>query len=123
MAKSKKPKKFAYKGKIMSAARRIWLYSPMRKEALNRNKTDDGYHRCEKCRQLTEEVAIDHEPPVVPLSGWDSWDNVFERMFCPSSALHKLCHKCHSKKTAEEASSRKESRKNKKELDKKDKLE
>jgi hypothetical protein len=112
---AKKKKKFSYKGKIMSAARRIWLYSPMRKAALTRNKTADGYHRCEKCNQLTEDVAIDHDPSVVPLGGWDSWDAVFERLYCSEEQLHKLCHKCHSTKTAFEASARKESRKLKKE--------
>jgi 5-methylcytosine-specific restriction endonuclease McrA len=110
MARKKKIKKFAYKGKLMSAARRIWLYSPMRKEALNRDKTPDGFHRCQGCKRLSEEVAIDHEPSVVPLTGWDSWDNVLERLFCPAEQLHKLCHHCHSKKTAHEASSRKENR-------------
>ena len=112
---AKKKKKFSYKGKIMSAARRIWLYSPMRKAALNRNKTADGFHRCEKCNQLTEDVAIDHDPAVVPLEGWDSWDAVFERLYCNEELLHKLCHKCHSKKTAFETTSRKENRKLKKE--------
>lgn len=115
MARKKKIKKFAYKGKLMSAARRIWLYSPMRKEALNRDKTSDGFHRCQGCKRLTEEVAIDHEPSVVPLTGWDSWDNVLERLFCTPENLHKLCHQCHSKKTAHEASSRKENRSKKKE--------
>lgn len=112
---AKKKKKFSYKGKIMSAARRIWLYSPMRKAALTRNKTKDGFHRCEKCNQLTEEVAIDHEPAVVPLTGFDSWDNVFERLYCTEENLFKLCHQCHSKKTALEATARKQNRKLKKE--------
>lgn len=112
---AKKKKKFSYKGKIMSAARRIWLYSPMRKQAINRNKTADGFHRCEICKQLTEEIAIDHDPSVVPLDGWDSWDNVLERLFCSEDKLFKLCHKCHSKKTALEANARKHNRKLQKE--------
>ena len=107
---SKKKKKYNYKSKIMSAARRNWLYSPMRKEASNRNKTPDGLHRCERCRRLTETVAIDHDPPVVPLTGWDSYDMVFERLYCDSDKLFKLCNPCHSKKSAFEATERKKNR-------------
>lgn len=117
----KKAKKSAGipKSKIMSALRRIWLYSPQRKEAKNRNKTHDGFFRCDKCKHLVEEVAIDHEPSVVPLNGFDSYQGVIERMFCDSDKLQVLCNPCHSAKTAFEANSRKENRKIKKEVDKK----
>lgn len=110
MAKKRKKKVGIPKSKIMSAARRLWLYSSMRKEAFNKDRTSDGYHRCAKCRGLTEEVAIDHEPSVVPLTGWDSWDNVLERLFCDADKLQKLCHKCHGKKSTFEANQRKKHR-------------
>lgn len=107
---AKKKKKFNYKSKIMSAARRIWLYSPMRTEAKKRNVTDDGFHRCEICYRLTEEINIDHEPSVIPLTGYDSYDNVFSRMFCESDQLKKLCVPCHDAKTKRENLIRKEHR-------------
>ena len=108
MAKAKK--KFNYKTKIMSMVRRLWLYSPMRREAMKRNVTDDGFHRCEKCLRLTEEINIDHSPSVVPVEGFDSYDAVFERMFCESDKLKKLCLPCHDEKTKEENRLRKENR-------------
>lgn len=113
MAKKKKKKKFAYKGKIMSAARRIWLHSPLRREAINRDKTSDGYHRCARCRKLTDQVHIDHVEPIVPVTGFDSWDNVFQRLYCPSEELQKLCQSCHSAKTLRENIQRKDNRRKK----------
>lgn len=108
MAKAKK--KFNYKTKIMSMVRRIWLYSPMRREAMKRNVTDDGFHRCEKCLRLTEEINIDHIETVIPLDGFDSYDRTFERLFCESNQLQKLCPDCHSEKTTNENRLRKENR-------------
>jgi len=123
MAK-KKPKKKKVgipKSKIMSAVRRLWLYSDERKEALNRNVTEDGFHRCEICRALTEHYALDHKIPVVPLTGFDGYTEAFTRMFCPAEDLQKICDSCHGKKTAYEAGERKKNRALKKVVDKEDK--
>jgi 5-methylcytosine-specific restriction endonuclease McrA len=115
MAKKKLKKKAGIpKGRIMSALRRIWLYSENRKEAIKRDVTSDGYRRCNKCRALTEDYAVDHDPSVVPTIGWDSWDGVITRMFCDSDKLQILCHPCHSRKSSGEANTRKESRAKKK---------
>lgn len=108
--KTRKKKGGIPKSKIMSAVRRLWLYSPERKEALNRNVTIDHFHRCELCRALTEHYALDHKVPVVPLTGFDSYDGAFTRMFCPAEDLQKICDSCHSKKTAYEAGERKRNR-------------
>lgn len=86
------------------------MYSDQRKEAMNRNKSEDGFHRCELCKKLTEEVNIDHEPPVVLVTGFDGYSEVFERMFCSSDKLRKLCPPCHSKKSSFEMSERKKYR-------------
>ena len=94
----------------MSAARRIWLYSPMRTEAKKRNVTDDGFHRCEVCFRLTDEINIDHPETVIPLDGFDSYDKVFSRMFCDGDKLKKLCLPCHDAKTKKENMIRKEHR-------------
>ena len=59
---------------------------------------------CESCGDIVPEVttAVDHIDPVVPLAGFDSWDNVIERMFCEVDGLQLLCDDCHKTKTTEE---------------------
>lgn len=108
---AKRKKVFNFKPKVISAARRIFLHSPIRREAMERNKTSDGFHRCEQCRKLTEKVNIDHIDHVIPLSGFDSWDGVLNRLFCDPLKLQKLCPECHSKKTTDEQKIRKQYRK------------
>lgn len=108
--KTRKKKVGVPKSKIMSAVRRIWLYSDSRKEAAKRDVTSDGYSRCEKCKSLTEEYALDHVDAVVPLTGFTTYDSAFERLFCDASGLQKLCHRCHGFKSSFEISERKRNR-------------
>ena len=106
----KKQKKFNFKSKVVSASRRIWLYSPVRREVVNRCKVEGGFYRCEFCRKLTEKVQVDHIAPSVPENGWDSWDKYFERLFVSADGMQGLCQPCHTKKTLEEQAKRKEHR-------------
>lgn len=98
------------KSKLISAMRRIWMYSEMRKKVLNRTKFKkvvglfaDGkaktlFHwNCEKCGAETREPEVDHIEPAVPLTGWDSWDGYISRMFTEDEwKLQVLCNTCHS---------------------------
>lgn len=52
-------------------------------------------------------VVVDHIDPVVPVSGFVSWDDVIRRMFCDAEGLQVLCKTCHSIKTKEENAQRK----------------
>lgn len=45
---------------------------------------------------------MDHIEPVVPESGWDSWDGYIERLFCNEDGYQVICKSCHKKKTASE---------------------
>ncbi len=109
MAKSKKP--YDPKPKIMSALRKIWQYSPQRREALKRSKVRIDkldYNRCEKCRKLVEKVQVDHQIPCVPTEGFDSWDMVIERMlYVKTENLNVFCRECHGRKTTKENKVRK----------------
>ena len=49
-----------------------------------------------------KEVEVNHIVPVVPVTGFDSWDEVINRMFCESDGLELLCKPCHKTVTAEE---------------------
>ena len=48
-------------------------------------------------------VSVDHILPVVdPTTGFVSWDDVIERMFCEIDGLQVLCKDCHDEKTKQE---------------------
>ncbi len=55
-----------------------------------------------KNRFTRKEIQIDHITPIVPLTGWDSWDKLIERLFCKEEDLQVLCKPCHHTKTQKE---------------------
>ncbi len=105
-----KKKKFNYKSKVISACRRLWLYSPVRREVINRCKTTDGFYRCESCNGLADKVQVDHTEPAVPTTGWDNWDGFIVRLFTEAENMKGICERCHNKKTLNEQKTRKENR-------------
>ena len=101
----------------MSALRRAaW---PVRYAAVKQAFVRDGInpatgrkcklHKCEDCGELfpAKDVQADHVDPVVPLTGFDSWDNVIARMYCEIDGYQIFCKPCHQKVTAEERRIRK----------------
>lgn len=54
-----------------------------------------------------KDVEVNHKIPVVPVEGFDSWDQVIERLFCEKDGLEVLCKPCHRVVTAEENKIRK----------------
>lgn len=54
-----------------------------------------------------KDVEVNHINPVIPLTGFDSWDGVVERMFCEKEHLEVLCKKCHKELTKQENTERK----------------
>lgn len=67
------------------------------------------HYRCASCNGnfISKDVQVDHIDPVVPLTGFTTWDNFIERMFCDSEKLQVLCIKCHKDKTKKESELRK----------------
>jgi len=77
------------------------------------------HYECNECHSMfpSKEVRVDHIDSVVPLSGFVSWDNVIQRLFCESEGLQVLCVGCHKVKTKEENETRKTYKNNNKEDD------
>lgn len=61
-------------------------------------------YRCASCKStfVAKDVEVNHIEPVVPTTGFDSWDNIIERLFCEESGLEVLCRPCHKIRTQEE---------------------
>lgn len=62
------------------------------------------HYRCSDCEKeyTSTNVQIDHIDPVVPVTGFTTWDSFIERLFCEKEGLQVLCKDCHKKKTVAE---------------------
>lgn len=70
------------------------------------------HYECAECHSQfpAKEVAVDHIDPVVPVSGFTTWDEVIERMFVEKEGLQVLCKECHLIKCQEEKQQRKQAK-------------
>lgn len=50
----------------------------------------------------SKDVQVDHIDPVIPKSGFTTWDNYIERLFCDKDNMQVLCIDCHKIKSKEE---------------------
>ena len=101
------------KNQLRSATRKWAPISDCLKEA----RVERGMYRCEGCKELvpttikngarrTKNILVDHIEPIVPVTGWVSWDSCIERMFCETDNLQLLCKACHDAKSKEETGER-----------------
>lgn len=98
-----------FRGFIVSTLRRASLrWNPVG-VAKSNSRVSRGIYSCAICggRFKPSEIVVDHIEPVVPISGFDSWDGYINRMFCDSSGLQVLCNECHKVKTDKENENRK----------------
>jgi hypothetical protein len=95
----RKPKKFNVESKIRSALRKIWLYSPQRREALSRAKIGGlPLWLCHTCKGsfVKEQVHVDHILACGP-SKIGQFDVFIDRLF--NGKLQVLCVFCHDDKS------------------------
>ena len=74
-----------------------------RKENIKTGKQAKHY-KCAECGKEfpAKDVQVDHIEPIIPLSGFVSWDETIERMLCEKDGLQVLCLTCHRAKSLEE---------------------
>lgn len=67
------------------------------------------HYKCNSCEKEfpLKEVQVDHIHPVVPVTGFTSWDEVINNMFCEQEELQVLCTECHNAKSLRERQERK----------------
>ncbi len=68
------------------------------------------HYQCNSCSKEfpLKEVQVDHKNPIVPVTGFVSWDEVINNMFCEQDNLQVLCKECHNTKSQVEKTLRKE---------------
>lgn len=91
---------------IRNACRKLWLWSPQRRDAKKAAKLSPGLYLCAVCQRATKDkdTEIDHAIPVGPTPGSRlgvnrSWDDFMRALFCPAHDLRVMCRSCHEERT------------------------
>lgn len=98
----KAKKKVNLKTFITGVLRRATLKWPARQEALSNARVERGRYRCADCGDLfgPKEIDLDHRVPVIdPKTGFKTWDDFIEKLFCEADMFDVLCKQCHTNKT------------------------
>lgn len=67
-------------------------------------------------RKRVKNVLVDHIEPIInPKTGFTTWDDCINRMFCEKDNLQVLCKECHDVKSLQERATTAEFRKIRKE--------
>lgn len=87
---------------------------PPKYETLNEAKTEKKintasgrvaqHFMCNQCKKDFPQklVEVDHIQPVVGISGFTTWDNFIQGLYCDRNNLQVLCKTCHAIKTKKE---------------------
>lgn len=75
---------------------------PTYDDVLAKARVTYGKYRCADCSDSfdRQNVQIDHISPVVPVTGFDTWDGYIHRLFVGTDGLQILCKSCHENKSA-----------------------
>lgn len=108
----------AFHSYIKSILRKASMRWPPLNAVKTKARRSRGIYECANCHELVpatinekgkriKNVLVDHIEPIVPVTGFDNWDSVIQRLFCSEANLQVLCKKCHDNKTKEERIERK----------------
>lgn len=96
-------KKWDQEREIIKALRKVWMFSPDRKQALRRALLRTGWYRCSDCGRETEKPKVDH---VEPIGAFVDWNEFVDSLFCHEVNLLIKCMECHKAKTKAESQER-----------------
>ena len=62
------------------------------------------HYRCNGCKKefVQSQVQVDHVVPVVKATGFTTWDDYINSLFCSKDNLQVLCLTCHKAKSKDE---------------------
>jgi 5-methylcytosine-specific restriction endonuclease McrA len=95
----KKAKKYNVWSKVRSAMRKVWMYSPQRREALKAAQMDGKSYFCCLCKKVFEKwgMDVDHIQPCGSFTNWAEFGLWADRLF--TNPLQAICKHCHLAKT------------------------
>lgn len=105
-----------YRAFITSALRQGSQRWPPKHKALKRAWRSRGQYECESCgtvgpktlppesgkKRRRNNAVVDHIEPIVPVTGFTTWDDFIKRLYCEAEDLQILCYKCNKHKCSEE---------------------
>jgi hypothetical protein len=100
---------------LIQVLRRFSKFWAPKNSVLKKARIARGIYQCSTCSKVVgnKEIKVDHIEPVVPVTGFSTWDDIIERLFCEESGLQAICATCHTEKTSKENVDRKRWRKEK----------
>lgn len=104
-----------FRSVLISVLRRFSRFWHPAKLVLEKARIARGMYQCSSCSKIVgpREIKIDHIHPVVPVTGFTTWDDLINRLFCEETGLQALCKDCHKIKTDKENSDRRRCKKEK----------
>lgn len=96
-------------GKFRSAVRKIWMYSAIRRAALNKQKVAPNRYLCEICKKIYKgnEVEVNHKDPCGSLTCFEDFTPFISKMFNEDLNNYEiLCKECHQVITNEQRKSK-----------------
>ena len=93
-ATTKAKRKYNAAALITSAVRRIWSWSPLRREALKRAKMGKVIH-CEECGEITDKPEVHHNSQA---DVYVMAKVMADKLFPPLEELTVCCPECHLEK-------------------------
>lgn len=113
MKKTREPikstKDTRFRSFLMSILRRASRFWNPSNACIEKTKITRGVHICPSCKKACrrKDMKKDHIDPVIPTSGFTSWDDVINRMFIEEDGWQAICTECHDIKTKKENEERK----------------
>lgn len=100
---------FNFKSFIINTLRRASYRWPERNKALQHARIERGLYACNQCKGTfkKKDIKLDHINPVVAVTGFTTWDDYINRLFCDYTNFQVVCENCHNVKTMIEKQERK----------------
>jgi 5-methylcytosine-specific restriction endonuclease McrA len=121
-----------FKSRIISALRQASRWWVHKSEAIARARVWRWKYKCESCWEIwplslppeegkkrkRKNIQADHKEPIVPVTGFTTYDDWIKRCFVWAEGFDALCWECHSIKTKKENTERRAIKKASKEAKK-----
>lgn len=104
-----------FRSTLIQVLRRFSKFWTPKNNVLKKARIGRGIYQCSSCSKIvgSKEIKIDHIEPVVPVTGFTTWDDIIQRLFCEESGLQAICVACHAEKTSKENENRRRCKKEK----------
>lgn len=92
-------------GRFRAAIRKIWMFSSIRKAAMQRAKCAPGRYLCSKCNKIFKatEVEVNHSNGCGPYNTFEDFGKHMAAMFDENlDGLEVLCKVCHKEFTKQQ---------------------